>query len=79
VHEVIAQSTKHSGPGGEFQLARDEQALIAERLAAVPAVAADHYYLLTTRLEAIDIVIETLRYVVNDGGQQLAFEAEDYE
>jgi|GEM_PF-766196 len=79
VHEVIAQSTSHSGPGGEFHLARDERALIADRLAAVPAVSTDHYYLLTTRLEAIDIVIETLRWVLNEGGQELSLEPEDYE
>lgn len=78
-HEVIAQSTSHPGPGGEFQLARDEQALIAERLAVVPAVSPEHYFLLTTRLEAIDIIIETLRVVMNQGGQEVAFEPEDYE
>lgn len=80
VHEVIAQSSTHPGPGGEFKLARDEQALIEERLAAVPAVATEHYYLLSTRLEAIDIVMETLRFVVNQGaGQVQELEPEDYE
>jgi len=80
VHEVIAQASSHPGPGGEFKLARDEQALIEERLAAVPAVATEHYYLLSTRLEAIDIVMETLRFVVNQGGgQEQELEPEDYE
>jgi len=80
VHEVIAQASGHPGPGGEFKLARDEQALIEERLAAVPAVATEQYYLLSTRLEAIDIVMETLRFVVNQGGgQEQELEPEDYE
>lgn len=79
VHESIAQNSTHPGPGGEFHLAPDERNLIQERLAAVPAVAADQYYLLSTRMEAIEIVIETLRVVANPEGQVLGFEAEDYE
>jgi hypothetical protein len=79
VHEVIAESANHPGPGGEFKLARDEERVIAERLAAVPPVSAGQYYLLSTRLEAIDIVVETLRFVLNQAGNEQVYEPEDYE
>jgi hypothetical protein len=79
-YEVIAQARDHLGPGGELKLAREDQALVAERLLAAPAIPEDQYYLLSTRLEAIDIVVETLLIAMDQGGQgTVEFEAEDYE
>ena len=79
-YEAIAQAQEHAGPGGEIKLAREDEALIAERLAIAPTVPADQYYLLSTRLEAIDIVVETLRLAMDAGGQEsVEFEPHDYE
>ncbi len=79
-YEAIAQAQDHPGPGGEIRLAREDQALIAERLAVAPVIPADQYYLMSTRLEAIDIVVETLRLAMDDGGQvSVEFEPHDYE
>jgi hypothetical protein len=80
VYEAIAQAQDHTGPSGEIKLAREDQAFIAERLAVAPTVPADQFYLLSTRLEAIDIVVETLRLAMDNGGQEsVEFEPSDYE
>jgi len=40
----------------------------------------NQYYLLSTRLEAIDIIVETLYLAIQQGGSSsVEFEVEDYE
>lgn len=78
--EVLARGDEHDGPSGALQLAREDQAAVAERLSWSPPVFAGEYYLLSTRLEAIDLVVEFLRLTMQRGGQtSVEFEAEDYE
>jgi len=80
VREAIAQSDEQGGPSAEIRLAPEDRALVAERLALAPPVPEGQYYLLSTRLEAIDIVVETLRLAMQQGGHSgVEFEAEDYE
>jgi hypothetical protein len=79
-HEAIAQADSHPGPGAEFKLAREEQTLIAERLALIPQLPHEQYYLLSTRLETLDVVVETLRLATDvDAHDAVEFEPEDYE
>ncbi len=78
--EVLAQGDEPYGPSGELRLAREDRSIVAERLSKAPPVPASEYYLLTTRLEAIDIAIETLRLAMDRGGHaSVEFELQDYE
>lgn len=80
VCEALAQSDEHNGPSAEMQLAPEDRALVAERLAKAPPVPEGQYYLLSTRLEAIDITVETLRLAMQQGGHSsVQFDLEDYE
>jgi hypothetical protein len=78
--EVLAQGDDHVGPSGALHLAPEDQAIVADRLSMAPPVPAGEYYLLSTRLEAIDFVVETLRLAMERGGHaSVEFETEDYE
>jgi len=79
-YEALAQGDEHGGPSGELHLAHEDQPIIAERLAMAPPVPEAHYYLLTTRLEAIDIAVEALRLAMQRGGHAaVEFDVDDYE
>ena len=79
-YEALAQGVEHEGPSGQLQLAPEDQSLIAERLALAPPVPESQYYLFSTRLEAIDIVVETLLVAMERGGHAgVEFDLEDYE
>jgi hypothetical protein len=80
VYEALAQGDDHDGPSGQLVLAPEDKSLIAERLAIAPPVPDSEYYLFSTRLEAIDIVVETLRIAMERGGHAgVEFDLEDYE
>ncbi|HEX4334987.1 MAG TPA: hypothetical protein VH062_03680 [Polyangiaceae bacterium] len=80
VLEVMAESTEHDGPSGELKLAPDDQRLADERLARIPPVSEEEYYLLSTRQEVIETVYETLRENLKaEGRESIVFEASDYE
>ena len=76
----LPRGGEHDGPSGELRLAHEDRSIIAERLAMAPPVPQDQYYLLSTRLEAIDIAVEALRLAMQQGGHaNIEFEIEDYE
>ncbi len=78
--EALAQSEEHEGPSAEMHLAPEDRELVAERLANAPPVPEGEYYLLSTRLEALDITVEILRLAMQTGGHSsVEFEIEDYE
>jgi len=78
--DALLQDAEHEGPSSRLRVAPDEHWLVARRLAEVPEVPADEYYLLTTRLEAIEIVVETLRAELEARGySEVEFTPEDYD
>lgn len=78
-YDALHQSTAHDGPSSELLLSAEDRDLIEERLAAVPPLPEDELYLLSTRLETLEIVVETLRVVAREEGvDDLRFNAEDY-
>jgi hypothetical protein len=80
VCEALAQTDDHGGPSAQIRLAPEDRAFVAERLANVPPVPENQYYLLSTRLEAIDIIVETLYLAIQQAGSSsVEFEVEDYE
>jgi hypothetical protein len=80
VLDVLAASTEHDGPTGELRLSPEDQRLADERLARLPAVSDEEYYLLSTRQEVVEIVYEALRGRLKaEGRESLVFEESDYE
>jgi hypothetical protein len=64
-------------PNGKLLLAREDEALVARRLEAAPPLPEDEYFLLSTRLEALELALEALS--TDQGGLGTAtFTAEDY-
>jgi hypothetical protein len=80
VNEALQRGAPDIGPTGELQLASEDRAIVAERLALAPPVPEQDYYLLSTRFEAIEIAAEALGAAMHQGGQdEVAFELQDYE
>lgn len=63
-----------------FELDPGEREIIEERLAVIPEVDEEEYYLPSTRLEVLTIVVETLRATAEKGGAgDVTFSPEDYD
>ena len=72
--------TEHEGPRSMLRVAAEDQDFVHARLAAVPPLPEDQYFLLSTRFEVIEIAIEVLRARMNEGGYgETSFSEEDYE
>jgi len=80
VYDALHGGPEHAGPSGHLRVARDERALVAERLDLIPDYAEGEPYLLTTRLEILEAILETLRESARVGGyDDVVFDAADYE
>jgi hypothetical protein len=79
-YDALYASTDHGGPRSNMRLAPEDHQYIAARLATVPEVPEDQFYLLTTRLEAIEITVEALRARLEEEGySEIEYTPEDYE
>jgi hypothetical protein len=78
--DALAQSSEHGGPSSELRLDREESEAVERRLAAMPEVSEEEYFLLSTRAEVVEIVIDELRLAMQRSGtDDVSFEAADYE
>jgi hypothetical protein len=79
-YDVLCWSTEHAGPSSELRLAPDERELVDQRLANLPSVTEKEYFMLATRLEAIEITSEALRaQMLRAGSADIEFDRRDYE
>lgn len=77
--EAIAGSDQGEGPTGALRLAHADQEDLSARLAQIPPLPEDQYYLLSTRLEVIETAIEHLRVRMQQNDQaEMEFDPEDY-
>ena len=80
VLETLARGAEHEGPSAELVLAPDDKQSAAERLATLPPVSEEEFFLLSTRLEVIEVVHEMLRDQMRvEGRESITFEESDYE
>jgi hypothetical protein len=80
IFESLARGPDHAGPSAEFVLAPDDKRAAEARLAAMPPIPEEEYFLLSTRLEVIETIHEMLRdQMRNEGRDGISFEPEDYE
>jgi hypothetical protein len=79
-HELLLQGIDPAGPDPTPRFARDEQALIEARLAALPEVEQDEYYTFSTRYDVLQLCIEALREAQASAGlEDVTYEWGDYE
>jgi hypothetical protein len=79
VLEAIAEGKERPGPSAELEFPEDERPAVETRLSVFPPVSEDEYYLLSTRLEVIEVVYEALRERMKaDGRESLVYDEEDY-
>jgi hypothetical protein len=71
---------EHEGPRSQLHVAPEYRAAVDARLALLPEVPADEFYLLATRFEAIQLAAETLAVEMSNGGyEDVTYELEDYD
>jgi hypothetical protein len=79
-YDALFRGTDHDGPRSNLKLAPEDHGYIAARLATVPEVPEDQFFLLTTRIEAIEITVEALRARLEEEGySEMEYTLEDYE
>jgi hypothetical protein len=79
-YDALLQNDEHSGPSSRLRLAPDEREVVARRLAQAPEVDEEEFYLLSTRLEGIEIAIEALRaHLEATGYSEVEFVPSDYD
>jgi hypothetical protein len=79
-YDALYGSAEHGGPRSNLRVSPEDQGYVSARLATVPEVPEDEFYLLTTRLEAIEITVEALRARLDEEGySELEYTHEDYE
>ncbi len=78
-YDAVHASSEHDGPSSQLKLAPEERDVVDRRIAELPPVREDEYFLLSTRLEVIEIAADALRGQMLEGGSaDVAFDASDY-
>ena len=79
-YDALYGGTEYQGPRSNLRVAPEDVGYVSARLATVPEVPEEQYYLLTTRLEAIEITVEALRARLDEEGySEMEYTLEDYE
>ncbi len=77
--DALHGCTEHGGPSSDIVLDPVERDVVERRLAELPEVPEDEYWLFTTRLEVIEAAAEALRLAMQAGGTSgVTFDADDY-
>jgi hypothetical protein len=78
--DALHESTDHDGPSSELVLDREDSEALEKRLADLPPVSEDEYWLLSTRLEVIEIAADQARLGLSaEGLANVTYGESDYE
>ena len=78
-YEALMQSTETPGPPGAINVSPEDKETVANRLATLPEVRESDYFLLSTRIEVVEIAAEALRGEMIDAGTAgVEFTEDDY-
>src|SRR5690606_39223415 len=66
--DAIAGHTDHGGPSSQLRVAPEDREFVRARLASLEGVDETQYYRLSTRIEALEVVIEELRRRMEERG-----------
>lgn len=79
-YDAIAGHAGHEGPGSTLRVAPEDRELVSARLARLDDVAEADFYLLSTRMEVIELVVDALRQRMEEQGYgDTTFDESDYE
>jgi hypothetical protein len=78
-YEALFRGEPHDGPAAAVELDADDRDLVAARLSVLPSVREEEYYLLSTRLEVVEIVVDALLAQRPSGARDVELDWEDYE
>ena len=77
--DALAGGQEHDGPRSDLRVAPEYRAAVAERLNLLPPVPEDEFFLLSTRLEAIEVAAAALKAAMTaDGYGDQEFDEGDY-
>lgn len=80
VVECLIENEEAARPSGELHLLARHRRVVTERLALLPEISTDEYFRLSTKLEVIEIAVDTCRMVEGaDGEAPPEYELSDYE
>ncbi|HEY4156833.1 MAG TPA: hypothetical protein VGM29_02005 [Polyangiaceae bacterium] len=78
--DALFAGTEHEGPRSMLRVAPEDHDFLHARLAAIPPLPEDQYFLLSTRFEVIEIAVEALRARMDEGGYgDTGYSEDDYE
>jgi hypothetical protein len=78
-YDAIFKGTEHGGPRSMLRVAREDHDFLERRLAALPPVAEDDFFLLSTRFEAIEVAAEAMHArMIEAGYDGTEFSEDDY-
>lgn len=78
-YDALCASTDHDGPSSELRVAREERAIVDRRLLSLPPVSEAEYFMLATRVEVLEIVVEALSaQMAAAGTADVEFDESDY-
>jgi hypothetical protein len=79
-YDALYGNVEHDGPRSNLRVAGEDQGYIAARLATVPELPEEQFYLLSTRLEVIEITVEALRARLEEQGySETEYGPDDYD
>jgi len=77
--DALADGQEHDGPRSDLRVAPEYRSAVADRLAALPPLPEDEFFLLSTRLEAIEVAADALKASMSaDGYEDQEFDEGDY-
>lgn len=78
-YDAIHRKSAHDGPSSQLKLAPEDREVVDRRVAELPPVREEEYFLLSTRLEVIEIAADALRAQMLEGGTAgVQFDEDDY-
>jgi hypothetical protein len=78
--DALKGHSQHPGPSSQLLLGREERAVVSPRLEALPPIAEDDYFRLSTRYDAFEVAYAALRErMVDEGQSDILFQPEDYD
>lgn len=78
--DALAGDSEHEGPRSQLHVAPEYRAAVDARLALLPEVPPEEFFLLATRFEVIQLAAETLAVEMSNAGySDTEFELEDYD
>ncbi len=79
-YDALVGNTEHDGPGSQIRVAPHERELVRARLGLLADVDEEEYYLFSTRMEVLELVVEELqRHMQEQGYGDSSFDEADYE